>query len=45
MIYARISGTGSCLPGQPVSNHDLVARGIETTIVYLEELANVNRDA
>lgn len=30
MIYARISGTGSYLPGQPVSNDDLVARGIDT---------------
>ena len=28
MIYARIAGTGSCLPGNPVSNDDLVARGI-----------------
>ena len=31
MIYARIAGTGSCLPGEPVSNDDLVARGIETS--------------
>lgn len=31
MIYARIAGTGSFLPGKPVSNDDLVARGIETT--------------
>ncbi|MGD9870748.1 MAG: beta-ketoacyl-ACP synthase III [Thauera sp.] len=31
MIYARIAGTGSCLPGNPVSNDDLVARGIETS--------------
>lgn len=30
MIYARISGTGSFLPGQPVSNDDLAARGIDT---------------
>ena len=30
MIYARISGTGSYLPGQPVTNNDLVARGIDT---------------
>ena len=31
MIYARIAGTGSFLPGEPVSNDDLVARGIETS--------------
>ncbi|ATE59764.1 beta-ketoacyl-ACP synthase III [Thauera sinica] len=31
MIYARIAGTGSCLPGNPVSNDDLVARGIDTS--------------
>lgn len=30
MIYARISGTGSFLPGEPVSNNDLIARGIDT---------------
>lgn len=31
MIYARIAGTGSCLPGEPVTNDDLVARGIDTS--------------
>lgn len=31
MIFARIAGTGSCLPGQAISNQDLVARGIETS--------------
>ncbi len=31
MIHARIAGTGSYLPGNPVSNDDLVARGIETS--------------
>jgi len=29
-MYARIVGTGSYLPGAPVSNVDLAARGIET---------------
>ena len=29
-MYARVSGTGSYLPGNPVSNDDLAARGIET---------------
>ncbi|HRP75388.1 MAG TPA: beta-ketoacyl-ACP synthase III [Rhodocyclaceae bacterium] len=31
MIYARVAGTGSCLPGEAVTNDDLVARGIETS--------------
>jgi 3-oxoacyl-[acyl-carrier-protein] synthase-3 len=31
VIYARIAGTGSYLPGNPVTNDDLVARGIETS--------------
>lgn len=30
-MYARVTGTGSCLPGQPVSNDDLVARGVDTS--------------
>lgn len=29
-MYARIIGTGSYLPGNPVSNSDLAARGIDT---------------
>lgn len=29
-MYARVSGTGSYLPGNPVSNDDLAARGIDT---------------
>lgn len=31
MIYAKIAGTGSYLPGEPVSNDDLVRRGIDTS--------------
>lgn len=31
MIYARIAGTGSFLPGEPISNNDLILRGIETS--------------
>ncbi len=31
MIHARIAGTGSVLPGAPVSNDDLVARGVDTS--------------
>ncbi len=30
-MYARLIGTGSCLPGLPVTNDDLAARGIETS--------------
>lgn len=29
-MFARLIGTGSCLPGKPVSNDDLAARGIDT---------------
>lgn len=29
-MYARLIGTGSCLPGKPVSNDELVSRGIDT---------------
>jgi len=30
-MFARITGVGSYLPGQPVSNDDLVQRGVETS--------------
>ncbi len=30
-MFARIIGTGSYLPGNPVTNEDLVSRGIETS--------------
>ena len=30
-MYARVTGTGSCLPGKPVSNDDLAARGVDTS--------------
>ena len=30
-MYARLIGTGSCLPGVPVTNDDLAARGIATS--------------
>ena len=29
-MYARLIGTGSYLPGKPVSNDDMAARGIDT---------------
>lgn len=31
MIHTRIVGTGSFVPGAPVSNDDLVARGVDTS--------------
>lgn len=30
-MYARITGTGSYLPGLPLSNNDLIARGVDTS--------------
>jgi 3-oxoacyl-[acyl-carrier-protein] synthase III len=30
-MYARIAGVGSYLPGEPVSNNDLIARGVDTS--------------
>lgn len=41
MSYARIAGTGSCLPGAPVSNGDLVARGIETSDDWIVERTGI----
>jgi len=41
MIYARIAGTGSCLPGAPVTNDDLVARGIDTSDQWIVERTGI----
>ena len=41
MIYARIAGTGSFLPGAPVSNDDLVARGIETSDDWISSRSGI----
>lgn len=41
MIYAKITGTGSCLPGEPVSNDDLVARGIDTSDQWVVERTGI----
>ncbi len=41
MIYSRIVGTGSALPGAPVSNDDLVARGIETSDAWIVERTGI----
>jgi 3-oxoacyl-[acyl-carrier-protein] synthase-3 len=40
-IFSRISGTGSYLPGAPVTNDDLVARGIETSDAWIVERTGI----
>jgi 3-oxoacyl-[acyl-carrier-protein] synthase-3 len=40
-IYARITGTGSFLPGAPVSNHDLVSRGVDTSDEWVAERTGI----
>jgi 3-oxoacyl-[acyl-carrier-protein] synthase-3 len=34
-VYSRLAGVGSYLPGKPVSNDDLVARGIDTSDAWI----------
>ena len=41
MIHSRIAGTGSYLPGSPVSNDDLVARGIDTSDSWIVERTGI----
>ncbi|MDD2988597.1 MAG: ketoacyl-ACP synthase III [Zoogloea sp.] len=41
MIYARVAGTGSYLPGNPVTNDDLVARGIDTSDEWIVERTGI----
>lgn len=41
MIHARVAGTGSCLPGDPVTNDDLVARGIDTSDEWIVERTGI----
>ncbi len=41
MIYSRITGTGSYLPGAPVTNRDLMARGIDTTDEWIVERTGI----
>lgn len=41
MIYARIAGTGSHLPGAPVSNDDLVAKGIDTSDEWITSRSGI----
>lgn len=41
MIFARIAGTGGYVPGLPVSNDDLVARGIDTSDAWVRERTGI----
>jgi 3-oxoacyl-[acyl-carrier-protein] synthase-3 len=41
MIYSRITGTGSYLPGEPVDNHQLAARGIDTSDEWITERTGI----
>jgi 3-oxoacyl-[acyl-carrier-protein] synthase-3 len=41
MIHTRIAGTGSHLPGPPVTNDALVARGIETSDAWISERTGI----
>lgn len=41
-MFARIAGVGSYLPGQPVSNSDLVARGIDTNDEWIVSRTGIN---
>ncbi|MCL2658383.1 MAG: ketoacyl-ACP synthase III [Betaproteobacteria bacterium] len=42
MIYSRIVGTGSVLPGAPVTNDDLVARGVDTSDDWIIERTGIH---
>lgn len=43
MIYSRIAGTGSFLPGEPITNDELVARGIETSDTWIVERTGIRQ--
>ena len=40
-IHSRITGTGSFLPGAPITNNDLVARGIDTSDEWIVERTGI----
>ncbi len=42
MIYARIAGTGSCLPEKVVTNHDL-EKTMDTTDAWIQERTGIKR--
>ncbi|MDP5240865.1 beta-ketoacyl-ACP synthase III [Uliginosibacterium sp. 31-16] len=41
MMFSRIAGTGSFVPGEPVSNQDLVARGVDTSDEWVSERTGI----
>lgn len=41
MIFSRVVGTGGYLPGSPVTNDDLVARGIDTSDAWISERTGI----
>lgn len=43
MTYSRISGVGSYLPHKPVTNDDLVARGVDTSDEWVVERTGIRR--
>ena len=42
-MYARLTGTGSCLPGTPVTNDDLAAQGIDTDDQWIVTRTGIRR--
>lgn len=43
MIYSRISGVGSYLPAQRITNEDLVARGLDTSDEWIVERTGIRQ--
>jgi 3-oxoacyl-[acyl-carrier-protein] synthase-3 len=43
MIYSRITGIGSYLPRKPVTNDDLVARGVDTSDEWVVERTGIRQ--
>ncbi|MDR0233915.1 MAG: ketoacyl-ACP synthase III [Zoogloeaceae bacterium] len=40
-VYARVTGTGGYLPGKPVSNFDLIHRGLDTSDEWIVERTGI----
>lgn len=43
MSYARITGIGSFLPGSPVTNRDLIARGVDSSDEWIVERTGIRQ--
>ncbi len=41
MVFSRVAGTGAYLPGEPVSNDALAARGIDTSDAWISERTGI----